>query len=607
MKKSDIHFEESLFEEHHQQQILEIPITHSVFRGMMFIIIGMIMMIYGRVFFLNVVLGDWYQKRSLHNVYKEIRLPATRGLILDRFNNPLVKNVPALRVSIDVADLLKNQKKASETLAKMRLLFFDNSEVLDILRNIHGEKGGEIIVATNITREQAIALEALNVDFVIISDDFKREYNDSEVFAHVVGYTGLDITGDAIVGKTGLESYYDHLLRGTDGQQIIQRNVVGDELNKKIIRQPQKGYQLTTTIDGDFQRYFYRRFKQGLDDLGLVSGVGLAIQPKTGEVLSLISFPSFDNNNPAKYLDSPNLALFNRAIAGVYSPGSTFKPFVAIAALHEKIVTPTNEFYSPGYIEIPNPYFPDKPSRFLDWKPQGYVNVYSALAKSSNVYFYIVGGGFKETKGLGITKLQEYWKRFDLGEKTGIDLPAEGVGFFYTPEEREKLTGDIWRVGNTYNVSIGQGDLTMTPLRLLSSFNTIANDGVVTKPYIAKESTDERNNYILYNTPQQNKNLTSLYSEIFEVKKGLHDAVKQPYGTAHSLYDLPFPTSGKTGSAQFAHNKKTNAFFIGYGPSDDPEIAILILVENAREGSVNTLPIAHDVLKWYYENRILKT
>jgi len=193
---------------------------------------------------------------------------------------------------------------------------------------------------------------------------------------------------------------------------------------------------------------------------------------------------------------------------------------------------------------------------------------------------------------LGIERLWEYWSKFLLGKKSGIDIPAENVGFLPYPEEKEKRTGDIWRLGDTYNVSIGQGDLLLTPLQLLNFTASIANGGKIYRPYLAQHITPE----VVFN-------YSDWQEEISHVQKGMEDAVSKYYGTASMLAGLP--AAGKTGSAQVANNTRTNAFFIGYLPVENPQIAILVLVENAREGSLNAVPIARDVLDWYYKNRIL--
>ncbi|MDP2735102.1 MAG: penicillin-binding transpeptidase domain-containing protein, partial [bacterium] len=485
------------------------------------------------------------------------------------------------------------------------ILGVGEDKVIKLIQDTNLEDVGDIIIATDITRDQVIAVESQGLRSLNVEQSFKREYLGA-AFSHVVGYTGLVSDEDLKhndklvlndnIGRGGLELYYDDHLRGENGRVTILSDSTGEVAEVLRTRDHIPGNALKTTIDKELQEYFYTRMISGLVNLGRTSGAGLAIDPRNGEVLALLSFPSYDGNEVGDYLSNPNRPLFNRAVAGVYNPGSTIKPIHAAAALDEGIVSPGSQFYSAGFIEIPNPFNPDLPSRFVDWKAHGWVNVYSALARSSNVYFYIIGGGFKDQIGLGIERLGEYWRKFGLGRPTGIDLPGESSGFLPDPEEKEERTGDIWRVGDTYNVSIGQGDLAITPLRLLSAIAAISNGGTAYVPHLSLEDA-----------PQVLLDITDMGSALLEVRKGMRDAVTKEYGTANLLFEIPMYIGAKTGSAQVSGNTKTNALIIAYGARDEvspPEIAILVLVEDAREGSLNTVPIARDVLRWYYENRI---
>ena len=409
------------------------------------------------------------------------------------------------------------------------------------------------------------------------------------------------------IGKNGLEKYYDKELRGEKGQIIYYRNAKGEIIDDKFLKSPQNGYGLQTTIDKEFQDFFYGQLKKRLGEIGSSKGVGIAINPQNGEILSLISLPSFNNNKIVKkdLIDS-NKPLFNRAISGLYVPGSTIKPLVALAALKEKIISPRDKIFSRGYLEIPNPYYPENPTRYPDWKPHGWVDLYSAIARSSNVYFYSIGGGLPKEelniascvsndcfKGLGIEKLKEYWKLFRLDEKTGIDLPFETIGILPDPESKKKKSNDDWRLGDTYNVSIGQGDLMVTPIGLLNYIAAIANGGKFYRPFIVKKEI-----------PQIIKDYSNLFPYIEEIQKAMVDTVAKSYGTANLLSDLPVKVAAKTGTAQIQKNTKINAFFTGYLPTKNPQIAVLILIEEAKEGSSNALPVEKEVLRWYYENRI---
>ncbi|MBM3281488.1 MAG: hypothetical protein FJY91_01940 [Candidatus Harrisonbacteria bacterium] len=604
--KPQIDFDEALFEENRRYGRIELGISERVFSFMLLTTSGLIFFLFLRVFYFSVIQGENYRVRAESNVNKEIRTPALRGIIYDRNHEPLLRNSPAFSLTLSVADYFQMKKEEQREMLSILALIFPGEGVGEKIEKFKKGEGGEVVLLHNIPVEQALEAKVLSFPALRVRNDYKREYFDPEIFAHVLGYTRLHDSGQFIVGDTGLEAQYNKDLKGKDGIFTKFRDVKGKILSETVTQKSELGHDLVTTIDAPLQRVFYKAFQEGLTRLSRTAGVGIAINPKTGEILSLVNFPSYNNNEPAKYLGASGQPLFNRALSGVYSPGSTYKPFVALAGLKEGVMKTTDEFYSKGHIEIPNPYFPDKPSRFLDWKPHGWVNLYSALARSSNVYFYYVGGGFERTKGLGIKKLQEWWARFQFGEKTGVDLPAEGKGFFYTPEEKEEKTGSAWRIGDTYNVSIGQGDLALTPLRLISSIAMIANDGKEFVPFVGKSVTDARGNIAALHEPKMSLDLSDLYPLIYEIKKGLRDSVTKEYGTAHLLNNIPMMISGKTGSAQIQNNKKTNAFFVGYAPAEDPKIAILVLIEDSKDGSLNTIPIAHQVFSWWYAHRFGK-
>lgn len=589
---------------------LELPLSRKTFLFILIVALAVGGIAFFRIIFLGGWQGSFYGARAEINVGKEIHLPAARGIIYDRFGEPLVENVASFSVSVKINELLKTAG----------LLGLSAWDIKDLLKDVDLEKTSSLVVARNVDPEKIVQLRSLNSLGVEIINDYKRSYSGGSVFSHILGYTGPGPV-NKIEGKVGLEAFYDQFLRGKPGKYLVYRDAFGNVIDKKSISQSENGYRLDTTIDSDLQRYFYYRLSDALAYLGIRSAVGIALNPQNGEVLSLISLPSFNNNifseaghnrEKTRLLNSSAKPLFNRAVSGNYNPGSTIKPLMALAALREGVVDTKKQIYSAGFIEIPNPYYPDQPSVFLDWKPHGWVDLHSALARSSNVYFYAVGGGLPveaglgEIKGLGIATIKEYWQKLGLGKKTGIDLNSEGEGFLPDPEEKELRTNDIWRLGDTYNISIGQGDLLVTPIQLISQIAAVANGGKFYKPRFVKSITDADGNIIQENQPEILIDNSDLKEHLKEVQKGMEDAVGKWYGTAYSLNELPFRVAGKTGSAQVANNTKTNAFFVGYAPADNPQIAILVLVENAREGSLNAVPVAKDVLEWYYWNRLIK-
>lgn len=599
----EITFDEVVFDASSGElEVREKPVDNRVFQVIAFIGIILMTIAAVRVFLLGIGQADFFQARADANVNKVLLKQAPRGLILDRFGQPLVKNNPTLTLYLRPAELIR-YNELNQVIKILDSVGVSQDELYLILNKSDLQTADTIAVKRNLSIEETIKIRGAGLLSLAVEQDFNRFFNPS--FSHVVGYTGLTTREDIIekgltsidlIGKNGLERYYDYILRGENGRTIIYRNSLGEEIERRLLTEPQVGQNIITTIDAEFQQYFYERLSQGLRDLGRSKGVGLAINPLNGEILSLISLPSFEPDKIVEALNNQDKPLFNRVISGLYSPGSVIKPFWAAAALNEKLVVPTDQFLSVGYIEIPNPYFPERPTRFLDWKPHGWVNLYSAIARSSNVYFYAVAGGFENQRGLGVNKMIEYFRLFGLDEKTGLNLFGENQGFMFSPAQKEKRTGQIWRIGDTYNISIGQGNMAVTPIGLLTSFSSMFNSGRLYQPRL-----------ILNEPLKIIKEYGELQPHFQEVIKGMVDTVDKPYGTSYLLSNLPIKIAAKTGTAQVA-NEKINAFWAGCGPvpfeENSTPICVLILMEDAREGSSNTIPIAYDVMNWYYKNRL---
>lgn len=616
-RKKDLVFEDALGDDWARDlDIVEVPLGDRplVYLGIVVVLVGAVL--FGQIVLLGIGQSAFYAKRALANLGHYKRIPAPRGIITDRFGKVLADNLSASAAFLDVKDFLRDAAVQAETLAAIQsVLHISNDEVWQMIGNRDPEQSADPVVLSNeLTQGELVALTALHLRAITVADGFRRAYPSGSAFSSLLGYVGFPTARDLksnpslgsedMVGKAGIESFYDASLRGTPGVSVELRDAKGNLLGEEQKSNPAVGRGLALTIDGEFQSYFAKRMSDSLQSLNRTTGVGLAIDPRNGEILALINFPAFDNNvfaksgqnaERARILSSPLHPLFNRAVSGLYNPGSTMKPLVGVAALAEGIITPQRTIFSPGYIDIPNPYDPMHPTRYMDWRYQGDVNLSSAIAQSSDVYFYAVGGGAEGIAGLGISRLYEWWQKFHLGSALGIDISGEANGFLPTADWKETQTGRPWLLGDTYNVSIGQGDLLLTPIQLLSYIGAIANGGKIWKPFLNASGT-----------PQALADLTSLAPEIAEVQKGMRAAVISTLGTAHTLSDLPFKVGAKTGSAQIQNNTQENAFFVGYAPFDNSQIAILVVIERSKEGSLNAVPIAKDVLNWYYEHRIKK-
>lgn len=619
MKKQELFLEEAVLDDLAAgMSHLELPVSSKVFRAIFIAVFCIGAVAAGRVLALGLE-NDFYAGRAYRNA-SEIRvIPPERGEILDRYGEILAKNQPSFRLTLALSEFLSVYSDPAPPLRALEeAAYATPGSFLDAIRAADALRDDAIVLLPRITPSQVIAVKELGFTGVAVEDSLDRVYENGEAFAHVVGYVGAVSRNDLErnpalrsrdgVGKAGLEAAYDNLLRGAGGEEVRHRDVHGSVIGEPRMVSPTPGSALRTTIDKGLQSYFYARLKSGLRAVGSQAGVGIALNPQNGEVLSLVSIPSFDNAAiTEKTLRDPREPLFNRAISGLYAPGSTIKPLVAAAALQEGVFEPRDQVFSRGAIEIPNPFYPELPSRFLDWKPHGWVDVRSALARSSNIYFYAAGGGLPRNEsdafrgvrfpqGLGIERLKAYWEKFGLGEPTGIGIPGEAKGFLPDPATKEK-SGGVWRIGDTYNVSIGQGDLLVTPLGLVNYIAAIANGGRIYELHLVEE------------VPRILRDISGEIGRwIPEVQQGMRDGVREPYGTSHLLADLPFAVSAKTGTAQTNNNQRIDALFLGYASpaaGEDPTIALLVLVENAREGSLNAVPVAKDVLRWYYENRIM--
>jgi penicillin-binding protein 2 len=629
-KEPDIPFEDSLNDDWSRDlNMVEVPLGNRPLWALGAVVLVVVAIVFCRVAYLELFSGNYYAARALDNASQSQEAPAPRGIIYDSEGDALVENKAVFTAELNAHVFLTDQSLQSSTLAAAQtILGVPSSTVWLLLQSSSQEDfATPIVLSEDLDQTELVNLQALALSTITIGSDFERSYPNGQVFSSVIGYTGrvtqdnlaanTVLTADDFIGKTGIEKQYDTTLQGIPGVDIKFMNAQGQVLGEKQQSAPTIGSSVRLTIDGGLQTYLYDSVAAELQTLGRQVGVGLAIDPQTGAVLALVNLPGYDNNlftqpsasNTAEIenlLTSPLEPMFNRAVSGNYNPGSTIKPLDGVAILKEGIVTPDTTLFSPGYLLVPDQYDPSHPTKYMDWRSQGSIDLASALAQSSDVYFYVtVGGSPAETTpplndmrdygigGLGISKLFDWWTTFGLGKKTGIDLPGEASGFLPTPQWKLQHNGTQWLLGDSYNVAIGQGDLSVTPLQLLSYIDAIANGGKIYRPFLNASST-----------PYINEDLSYLLPQIQEVQKGMRETVTSPLGTAYTMNDLPVPTCAKTGSAQVMNNQQENALFVGYMPCDNPQIALLILIENSKEGSLNAVPIAKNVFNWYYQNRI---
>lgn len=436
-----------------------------------------------------------------------------------------------------------------------------------------------------------------------------RSYINTEGFGHALGYVSYpkrDSTGhfyqESFIGKDGVEEYYDKLLSGENGLQIVETDALGHSRSGSIVEEPTNGAPLTLSIDARVQEKLYTTIANLAADRGFLAGAGALMDVQTGELLALTSYPEFepsvlsegkDKKTIQGYLLDKRGAYLDRAVSGLYTPGSIVKPIMALAALSENIISPDKQILSTGSISIQNPYYPDIKSVFNDWKAHGWVDMRRAIAVSSDVYFYEIGGGYEDQKGLGIANIKKYAQMFGLDSVTGIDIAGEKAGLIPDPAWKLKMfNGEAWRLGDTYHTVIGQYGFQMTPLEAIRAVASIANDGTLVTPHFVMD-------------PPQNfpKKQLPIPSKDFQIiREGMRASVES--GTETGL-NVPYvKVAGKTGTAEIDAGKKyINSWAIGFFPYDKPKYAFAVVMERGpHANTIGGVFIMRSMFDWMEQN-----
>lgn len=440
----------------------------------------------------------------------------------------------------------------------------------------------------------------------IEGEDFPRRAYLSPGFSHVLGYVSTP-TKDKLnvywetefTGKDGLEKEYNNFIKGENGLKIVEVDARDNVHSENIVNAPNRGKDLVTTMDAKIQSKLFDVIKSLSEEHSFQGGAGVLMNANNGEIIASTSFPEYnseilssgqDSQTIQSYMTDKRKVFLDRVISGLYTPGSIVKPFFAIGALAEGVIDPFKKILSTGSISIPNPYFPDQETVFKDWKVHGWVDMREAIAVSSDVYFYEIGGGFEGQKGIGIANIDKYAKIFGIGEKTGVDLPDERGGVIPTPEWKIKnFSGDPWRVGNTYHTVIGQYGFQVTPLQMVRAISAIANYGTLVTPH-----------FILDNEISKVKtSKIDLNKEYFDVvHEGMRGTVT--FGTATSL-NVPYVNvAAKTGTAQLgALKNRINSWVVGFFPYENPKYAFTIMMESGpSNGTVGASFVMRQLLDW---------
>lgn len=410
-----------------------------------------------------------------------------------------------------------------------------------------------------------------------------RSYITKPGFSHILGYVSYpkkDSKGyfwqETIIGKAGVEKEFNDELEGKNGLTYTERDALGNTILENMINIPTDGTNIVLSLDSRIQARLHEAVITLADQASFEGGAGVIMNVENGEIIAMVSYPEYDSgilslgsdrDTIASYFSDSRKVFLNRVIDGLYTPGSIVKPFVALGALTEGIIDPNKQILSTGSIAIQNPYDPELKTIFNDWRAHGWVDLRTAIAVSSNVYFYAIGGGFEDQVGLGIDKINKYIKLFALGDETGINLSGEAKGSVPSREWKEKnFPGDQWRIGDTYNTAIGQYGFQVTPIQMVRAIAALANGGTLRTPTILKDDV------------ATSKSL-SLSPENLQI---IHEAMRKNVveGTGASLAIPDISVAAKTGTAQVGISKRyLNSWSVGFFPYEKPRYAFVILME----------------------------
>jgi len=604
-----------------ESESLQLSITkRRVFLFFGLIVLGLAVLLV-RVAWIQIGRGDYYRSIAEGNRVRVKPLKANRGVIVDSNYNILVQNAPQFSLFFVVADLPKEEDEREVILSGIAEVLEKPYQELDQIVKETWEYSYEpVLVDSEIDYEKAMLLKLKSNDWggVLLDVVPVRKYLFANIgLGHILGYTGKlskedyeelkdeNYSVSDYVGKIGVEKTYEEILRGKIGKKQVEVDFLGKE--DKIISAipPVAGNDLVLSIDLGLQIKASETLDKYAEMFGATRGAVIIEEVNSGQILALVSKPDYDNNLFASGISSEDyerliidkdMPLFPRAFSGEYPPGSTFKLVLGAGALEDEIVTKDKRVFSSGGIWVGEWFFPD-------WKAGGHgaVNITRAIAESVNTFFYYVGGGFEDFRGLGLDRINHWGYLFGLGEVSGLDLVGEEDGFLPTKQWKIKYKKEPWYIGDTYHLSIGQGDILVTPLQIANYTSIIANGGTLYKPRVLKG--------IMFRDEKRQTNFEAevvrkdfVDSDVLEIiREGMRDAVI--YGSSRALSGLEVKVAGKTGTAQVGGDKEPHAWFTGFAPYEEPEIAITVLVENGGEGSRVAIPVAREILEYYFQDK----
>lgn len=584
------------------------------------VIVAVFLVLAGQLWRLQIVEGARFQRKAEANRLRLQPVAPLRGVIYDRNRELLVRNVPSFSAAVTPADITEEQEK--ELAPRLEAIL--GVPASEISRLITERRTAQLVfdpvpIKTGLSRDEAFLLEEHRSELpgVQVLVEPVRSYltgADTAVMLGFMGrinaeeYTALKDQGYGVndkVGKMGVEYSYEGLLRGKPGLEQVEVDVNGRTVQVLESRPPEPGGNLVLSIDVNLQREATRILGDTLGPTRSQYAVAAMMDVNTGELLAMVSLPTYDNNvfsapdnedEVAELLLDPRKPMLNYAISGQYPPGSIFKTVTGTAALQEGVATPATRIFSPGVI-----YLMGWP--FYDWAALGSLDFYRGLAMSSDVYFYYLAGGYSNFEGLGPDRLARYARDYGMGELTGIDLPGEVAGNVPDSAWKERELEEPWRQGDSYNYGIGQGYLTATPLEMLRVVAAIANGGKVLQPRVLHEVVDSKGQPIMVPEPKVLRQVNVSQQNLAIMRDAMRQTVAT--GTATTAKVPGVEVAGKTGTAEFfklagTRDHLAHGWFFAFAPYEKPEVAIIVFQQQGN-GAMTAAPVASKILRYYFE------
>jgi penicillin-binding protein 2 len=590
-----------------------------------FVMIGLLGV---RLVDLQLIQHDYFSTRADENRMRLIAVAPVRGLIYDRNGALLAQNLPSFVVEITPEQVTN----LDDTLTRLgQYIQLTDRDIARFRERLHkGPRYRAVTLRSNLSPEEVARYELNRYEFegVEVKAGLVRAYPLGESAAHVIGYVGgisdadyatlteADYQGLTQIGKAGVERSHENDLRGQPGAKIIEANAAGRPLRELDARPGKSGQNLYLSLDAQLQLVAEKAF-------GDLDGAVVALDPRTGEVLALVSKPGFDptpfvegidNATYRALLDDTDRPLYNRALLGTYPPGSTIKPFIASAALQYGTLNPSTRVVCTGSMGLPN-----SERKYRCWKRHGHgsLDMAGALAKSCDIYFY------QAALNLGIDRIDEVLGEFGFGKPTALDIPNEKGGVLPSREWKRRLYKQAWFPGETLNMGIGQGYLTVTPMQLAQATARLAMRGAGFKPHILHAVGDAAGGAMTAVPGEPLNQIATHDPGLYEkVINAMNQVAQVPGGTAYAVFkDAPYTVAAKTGTAQVAGLKqdeevapkqdsvplrlRDHAIFMAFAPVDQPRIAIAVIAEHAGHGGTAAAPVARQVMDQYLLGKVL--